>query len=154
MMPTRSGASFDEIPHLDAATIARLRASLRSERAVQSALAADNDTAVSELTDEGDIDSVERQRAVASAGRARELIEAVDDALARMDAGIYGMCQTCRGPIPIERLHAIPHAPSCVGCRVSAGSARLPIPGTPRPAARRVRRHDASVTASRLEGLA
>lgn len=152
-MAPRLGASRDEIPHLDPAAMARLRASLRSERTAQSVLADDHETAVSELTDEGGIDSVERQRAVASAARARELIEALDHALARMDAGTYGMCQTCRGPIPIERLDAIPHARSCVGCRVSAGSGQNPVPGTPRRAGRRVRRHDASVTASRIEGL-
>lgn len=44
------------------------------------------------------------------------MTEEVDAALARLDAGTYGICESCLAPIPGERLAAIPHARLCVGC--------------------------------------
>ncbi len=37
-------------------------------------------------------------------------------ALARLDAGTYGQCEECGGPIPAARLAAVPETPHCVGC--------------------------------------
>lgn len=47
----------------------------------------------------------------------------IDDALSRLDAGVYGGCEVCGGAIPLERLDAIPHTTTCVGC-VGADPAR------------------------------
>ncbi|MEO8697998.1 MAG: TraR/DksA C4-type zinc finger protein [Acidimicrobiales bacterium] len=33
-----------------------------------------------------------------------------------MDAGTYGLCESCSVEIPLERLQAIPHARLCVAC--------------------------------------
>jgi RNA polymerase-binding transcription factor DksA len=72
---------------------------------------------VVELTGQGDVDSLlEREVADASAARASEAIEDIDDALARMDAGTYGLCESCGLHIPVERLEVIPHARFCVRC--------------------------------------
>jgi len=38
----------------------------------------------------------------------------IDDALARLDAGTYGICTVCGKPIPDERLEAVPDTPYCV----------------------------------------
>ena len=35
---------------------------------------------------------------------------AVADAIEKMDQGIYGLCEVCNEPIPLERLNAIPSA--------------------------------------------
>ncbi|WP_153505460.1 TraR/DksA family transcriptional regulator [Cumulibacter manganitolerans] len=40
----------------------------------------------------------------------------VDDALARLDAGTYGICVSCGQPIPAARLEARPFAERCVRC--------------------------------------
>jgi len=48
---------------------------------------------------------------------AREAIEAMADALARIDDGGLGICPSCGGPIPFEFLEAIPPARFCVDCR-------------------------------------
>jgi RNA polymerase-binding transcription factor DksA len=56
---------------------------------------------------------------------AAELAEAgeIRAALARIDAGSYGVCQSCGGPIPDERLAILPFAPTCIACaQGSAGS--------------------------------
>lgn len=38
----------------------------------------------------------------------------IDDALARVDAGTYGRCSVCDGPIGDERLAALPFVTVCV----------------------------------------
>ncbi len=45
-----------------------------------------------------------------------EQLRAVDDALARLDAGTYGQCTECGEPIAAERLEALPAARLCIEC--------------------------------------
>ena len=40
----------------------------------------------------------------------------IDAALARIDAGKYGVCEECSGRIAPERLEAVPYATMCVKC--------------------------------------
>ena len=46
----------------------------------------------------------------------KEMIEQVDEALARIDAGTYGTCTKCGTAIPEERLELRPFAATCVAC--------------------------------------
>ena len=46
---------------------------------------------------------------------ARELAE-LDAALERLADGTYGVCTSCGGPIPRERLRLLPAATLCVPC--------------------------------------
>ena len=41
----------------------------------------------------------------------------IDEALARVDSGIFGLCEGCQEPIPKARLNAVPHARFCVECQ-------------------------------------
>jgi len=52
---------------------------------------------------------------------AREERQQVDDALARMDAGTYGICTHCGREIPIARLRVRPFAELCVPCAEKLG---------------------------------
>jgi RNA polymerase-binding transcription factor DksA len=45
----------------------------------------------------------------------RELAE-IDAALLRIEAGSYGSCQNCGGPMGLQRLRALPEARYCVAC--------------------------------------
>jgi RNA polymerase-binding protein DksA len=45
---------------------------------------------------------------------ADHLLEAIDAALARIDAGTYGTCEVCGKPIGEERLEAVPYATLCI----------------------------------------
>jgi DnaK suppressor protein len=45
----------------------------------------------------------------------RELAE-IDEALLRIEQGRYGTCQSCGGPMGLQRLRALPEARYCVAC--------------------------------------
>jgi RNA polymerase-binding transcription factor DksA len=47
---------------------------------------------------------------------AREAIERVEDALARVDDGSYALCQSCGRRIPPTELEEMPHARLCAEC--------------------------------------
>lgn len=53
----------------------------------------------------------------ADPGALIETIEGVQAALVKLDAGYYGVCETCEGPIPIERLDALPAVRTCASCQ-------------------------------------
>jgi DnaK suppressor protein len=45
------------------------------------------------------------------------LLQAIDAALVRIDAGTYGICVNCGRPIASERLEAMPWATLCINCK-------------------------------------
>lgn len=47
---------------------------------------------------------------------AQQTVHLIDAALARIEAGVYGICAECGEPIPEERLNAIPYTTTCVTC--------------------------------------
>ena len=94
-----------------------LRALLLHELASQTAQAADCRATMTELTGQMDVDStLEREIAETSAVRANDAVADIQHSLERFDAGTYGTCEQCGGPIRFERLEAIPHARLCVAC--------------------------------------
>ncbi|MFM8635136.1 MAG: TraR/DksA family transcriptional regulator [Planctomycetia bacterium] len=46
----------------------------------------------------------------------RELAS-IENALGRMKAGTYGLCEVCNCKIPMARLNALPYATMCIGCQ-------------------------------------
>ena len=65
---------------------------------------------------EGATIGFERAQLTALLAAARERIAEVDDALRRVDAGTYGICERCGQPIAGERLAARPFARYCMAC--------------------------------------
>ena len=45
-----------------------------------------------------------------------DLLRKVERALARIDDGVYGLCESCGQPIPVTRLEILPYATECVAC--------------------------------------
>jgi len=45
-----------------------------------------------------------------------EVLEQIESALTRIEAGSYGACEQCGSKIPKMRLNAIPYAALCVKC--------------------------------------
>ena len=78
---------------------------------------------------EGVTVAFERQHIAALADRAREHLAAIDAALAKVDSGVYEICDMCGGSIGAERLAARPASLLCVRCAgISRGGRGLPRP--------------------------
>ncbi|MFC4138473.1 MULTISPECIES: TraR/DksA C4-type zinc finger protein [unclassified Microbacterium] len=60
--------------------------------------------------------SSEWSRLSGLADAADDELRQADDALARVDAGTYGICVGCGKPIPAARLEVRPFADRCVAC--------------------------------------
>lgn len=69
---------------------------------------------------EGDSHGVELDRLLALATGVRHRLEEVDAALARLDLGTYGYCQSCGQSIGRDRLEALPETTSCIACKAGA----------------------------------
>jgi RNA polymerase-binding protein DksA len=63
----------------------------------------------------------EQQRDLALRDKDEQHLEAVDAALARLDAGTFGSCVRCGRPIAPERLEALPWAAHCIDCQRIVG---------------------------------
>lgn len=57
-----------------------------------------------------------RARNQALIGNADDIVDQIDAALARLDAGTYGQCESCGRPIHPERLATLPYTIHCVDC--------------------------------------
>jgi DnaK suppressor protein len=105
----------------------QLRASLEAEREELLGQVADLDAEadISRWRDGGFDDdpadsgsaNLERDRAQSLSGYARRTLEAVNNALARMDDGAYGICEQCGIAIERDRLEALPYATLCMECK-------------------------------------
>ena len=49
--------------------------------------------------------------------RDREKVQAIDEALGRVNDGSYGICESCEGEIAEARLQALPFTRLCVNCQ-------------------------------------
>jgi DnaK suppressor protein len=97
--------------------------SLRQEAEMLAEDMEPGDIQFDEESGEGDTLNVERERDLALSAQARGLVDEIDRALAKMDAGTYGVCERCGQPIPKARLKALPYAALCVACK-SGGLSR------------------------------
>ena len=46
-----------------------------------------------------------------------KILQAIEDALERLDKGTYGVCRDCAEPIAEARLNAIPWTRVCISCK-------------------------------------
>jgi DnaK suppressor protein len=122
-LPVRPG----EEPWTDA-ELDEVRAELKAEAVAlreeigqaESQIAARLGDAVSEAgDDEADASSklFEREHELAITRNTRELLEQTEHALARIEAGTYGVCESCGKPVGKARLLAFPRATLCVECK-------------------------------------
>jgi DnaK suppressor protein len=71
----------------------------------------------------------EQQRDLALRDRNQDHLEQVEAALARIEAGTYGLCLRCGAPIAAERLEALPWAAFCIGCQQAIARDASAFPG-------------------------
>ncbi|HXF36805.1 MAG TPA: TraR/DksA C4-type zinc finger protein [Actinomycetota bacterium] len=111
---------------LDDGTLSRLRAALEEQREnlrkeIQEQ-GADPDSDELEIdVERGFSDSAhstaERSRVLSVVRALRSNLRDVERALAKMELGTYGRCESCGRPISAERLEAIPWALLCIDCK-------------------------------------
>jgi DnaK suppressor protein len=77
------------------------------------------DSALDEGMDTYDLASEERNREInlILSDRDRDKLQAIEDALERIDSGAYGICEMCEEEIAPERLEALPFTRLCVMCQ-------------------------------------
>lgn len=66
-------------------------------------------------------DAMEREKNMLFAQREGDYLDYLEEALQRIDAGIYGICRTCKGIISRARLEAVPTATQCIECKKKEG---------------------------------
>jgi RNA polymerase-binding protein DksA len=69
--------------------------------------------------DQADVGSTtfERDHEMSLANNAREMLAQTERALLRIEAGTYGICESCGEPIGKMRLMAFPRATLCLSCK-------------------------------------
>ncbi len=61
--------------------------------------------------------AVEREHGLALTQNAQDLLDQGERALGRIDAGTYGVCESCGQPIGKARVLAFPRATLCLACK-------------------------------------
>ncbi len=62
-------------------------------------------------------DAFEQDLSFERAGDVSQEIQEIEEALERIRDRTFGVCESCRVEIPVERLRAIPYARLCVACK-------------------------------------
>lgn len=65
-------------------------------------------------------DNFDREFALSLVSSEQEALYEIEEALKRLEASTYGLCEMCERPIRKERLHAVPFARMCVHCQSTA----------------------------------
>jgi DnaK suppressor protein len=122
-LPVRRGekrwteAEVAELRNQLAAEIAALRADIdRAETDIASRLGDAVSDAGDDQADQG-AKTFEREHELALTHNARELLVQNERAIARIEAGTYGTCESCGQAIGKARLQAFPRATLCVSCK-------------------------------------
>ena len=86
----------------------------------------DNSGSIEDETEEETYDNHLADSATATLNReidytleenAEHVLQAINEALERIDEGTFGTCRRCGKPIAEERLEAIPYANRCIDCK-------------------------------------
>ncbi|MFD4778252.1 TraR/DksA family transcriptional regulator, partial [Streptomyces sp. NPDC058427] len=94
--------------------ITRLRNELETSGAALAGLMRDSgDGAGDDEADTG-TKNITREHEMSLAAHAQETLEQTERALARLEAGTYGLCEICGNPIGKARMQAFPRATLCV----------------------------------------
>ncbi|MFE6662202.1 TraR/DksA C4-type zinc finger protein [Streptomyces sp. NPDC057697] len=92
----------------------RLRSELETASAALAGLMRDSgDGAGDDEADTG-TKNITREHEMSLAANAQEMLDQTERALARLDAGTYGLCEICGKPIGKARMQAFPRATLCV----------------------------------------
>lgn len=93
--------------------------SLRKEIAASASQIAEGDTSDGAGDDQADAGAktYAREHELALAYNSQDLLAQIERAVQRMDAGTYGICESCAKPIGKARMQVFPRATLCVTCK-------------------------------------
>ena len=111
-------------PELSAKEIKEIEAWLLAERKkIQESILSkkENEMPEAEVGDEIDnaTQSLDKEVLFELNSSAHANLDQIESALRRISKGIYGICESCRQPIPKKRILAIPFARYCINCQSS-----------------------------------
>ena len=69
--------------------------------------------------------ALNRELMFSLSGTEREALIEIDEALSRLDEGIYGVCASCEAQIGAKRLEVMPSARYCIDCQELKEQGRL-----------------------------
>lgn len=98
--------------------VSRVRASLEAEqtdlsRQIEELDPTNGSTVDDNFADSGQVAAEQGENLTLAANLRDQLVE-VEAAIARLDAGTYGTCETCGNPIARPRLEAMPASRFCI----------------------------------------
>jgi RNA polymerase-binding transcription factor len=94
------------------------------ESLLRTVAASDEEMAALEAPGPGDSLDHASSRSIATlmsrlAGQEKRELDEVAAALRRLGSGAYGVCESCREPIAVARLRAVPATRCCVHCQAN-----------------------------------
>ncbi|MFF4249571.1 TraR/DksA family transcriptional regulator [Streptomyces sp. NPDC001822] len=93
---------------------ARLRTELEASGAALAGLMRDSGDGAGDDDADTGTKNITREHELSLAAHAQETLDQTERALARLDAGTYGLCEVCGNPIGKARMQAFPRATLCV----------------------------------------
>ncbi|MGP3631838.1 TraR/DksA family transcriptional regulator [Streptomyces sp. 24-1644] len=94
--------------------VMRLRSELEASGAALAGLMRDSGDGAGDDDADTGTKNITREHELSLAANAQEMLEQTERALARLDAGTYGLCEVCGKPIGKARMQAFPRATLCV----------------------------------------
>ncbi len=125
--PTKKGYNKTELEHFRAIILEKRKQIIEELELIHETL---NDSAGGDNFEESSpyslhmeqgTDTMEKEKNYLLAARQRKFLEYLDDAIKRIDRGVYGFCQDCGKLIDKARLEAVPHAQLCISCKLKRG---------------------------------
>jgi DnaK suppressor protein len=116
----------NEIEHIEKRLLRERDRALRSLGRFQEQSKLSRDSSDSDLSsysfhmaDQG-TDAMEREKSFLFASKEGRYLYRIEEALRRLysDPDSFGICHSCKSPIPFERLDALPHARYCLNCKL------------------------------------
>jgi DnaK suppressor protein len=115
--PAWTAAEISELRETLVADAERLRIEIRAaETEIGQLLREGGEGAGNDQADVGS-NTFERDHEMSMAKNARANLELVESAVKRIDAGTYGVCESCGNPVGKMRLQAFPRATLCMECK-------------------------------------
>jgi len=110
--------------HLDESQIAALSEELEAQLAkLEKSMAVTDEALKTVELDQTAVGRLSRMDSMLSQGMAQGLRERevaklglLREAMARLEAGTYGVCTSCGGSVAFERLMVFPESPTCAAC--------------------------------------